>query len=166
MDCHSDFFSLLSLAQVNNSAAATSVASAASFSAQPAIGSIAPSSNQLGALSYNSNGHRLRNGEVMASAPYSLGLLGGPILVPAQCSVNNDVDMADGGSMSLDEGLSCRQFSGVKRKRGNAAAALAVGDDAEMNGSAEWAAALSNGHNLQVDLDLQPDKQKVSIENL
>lgn len=104
---------------------------------------------------------------MMASTPYSLGL-GGPVLVATQCSVNNDIDMADGGSMSLDEGangLSCRQFSGMKRKRDNAAA-LAVGDDAEMNGSAEWAAALSNGHNLQVDLDLQPDKQKVSTENV
>ena len=157
MDCHSDFFSLLSLAQVGNSA--TSLAP--SFSAQPAAG-IAPSLNQHGALSY-SNGHRLRNGE-MASA-HSLGL-GGPILVATQCSVN-DVDMAD-GSVSISEGangFSCRQFSGIKRKR-DIAAIQQLGDDAEMSGNAEWAAAaMTNGHNhLQVDLDLQPEKQKVSID--
>ena len=156
MDCHSDFFSLLSLAQVNNNA--TSVAP--SFSAQPATG-IAPS---LSALSY-SNGHRLRNGGGEMASAHSLGLnIGGPILVATQCSVN-DVDMAD-GSVSISEGgngLSCRQFSGIKRKRDNAAVqqlAPVIGDDA---GSVEWAAAMPNGHNhLQVDLDLQPEKQKVS----
>ena len=158
MDCHSDFFSLLSLAQVNNNA--TSVAP--SFSAQPATG-IAPSLNQLGALPY-SNGHRLRNGGGEMASAHSLGL-GGPILVATQCSMN-DVDMAD-GSVSVSEGangLSCRQFSGIKRKRDTAAGQqLALGDDAEMRGSAEWAAAVPNGHNhLQVDVDLQPEKQKVS----
>ena len=168
MDCHSDFFSLLSLAQVNSNVYTSSVTpSAASFSAQPATGIAPPSLNQLGALSC-SNGHRLiiRNGG-MASA-HSLG--GGPVLVATQCSVN-DIDMLD-GSVSVGEGangLSCRQFSGIKRKRDNAAAhqlALAVGDDAEMSGSAEWAAAVSNGHHcLQVDMDLQPEKQKVSINS-
>ena len=101
-----------------------------------------------------------------AASAHSLGL--GPVLVASSVS---DVDMTD-GSMSICEaanGLSsmaCRKFSGIKRKRDNAAAQqlALVGDDAEMTGSAEWA-AMPNGYNhLQVDLDLQPEKQKVSFK--
>lgn len=175
MDCHSDFFSLLSLSQVNNTATSSALAPAAAslFSAPPPAAGIAPSLNQLG-LSY-SNGHRLKNGGGVsdmstAASAHSLGL-GGPVLVASQCSVN-DIDMTD-GSMSTCEGanglssMACRQFSGIKRKRDNAAAQqlALVGDDAEVRGSAEWATTMPNGYShLQVDLDLQPEKQKVRVK--
>ena len=155
MDCHSDFFSLLSLSQLNN---ATTVAACASFTAPPAAG-IAPSLNQL---SY-SNGHRLKNGAIeMSAATHSLGL--GPVLVANHCSVNEDVDMIVDGPVSMNgsangHSMSCRH--GIKRKR-DCAQQLALGDDAEMRGGADWA-AMPNGHSPQVDVDLQPEKQKVSV---
>ena len=81
----------------------------------------------------------------------------GPVVVASQRPVN-DVNMVDRSRNGSAVPLVYQQLRGLKRKRD--VQQLALGDDAEME-SEGWA-AMPNGHNLLVDADLQPEKQKVS----
>ena len=170
MDCYSDFFSLLSLSQVNHAAASSST---------PPEAGIAPSSLNNNRLESFSNGHRLgptsstfpptaKKSSMSMATSYSHGGMG-PVLVASQCV--NDVEMMDGTCSSSNEAMAtaslstCRQVSGFKRRRGSSHhPQLALGDDADRMGSVNWAAmpaASTAEHDLLADADLQPEKQKV-----
>lgn len=179
MDCYSDFFSLLSLAQLNNSASLTTLQAAPS-----------PLNPHLVGVSHSAStvhtGHRLPNSpaqvsnstpllsEMSTAASRSHGTVHGPVLVASQCS---DVDMMM-DTVSCPSAINaapvlstCRQFSGLKRKR-EGHLCVGLGDNVDIGSGAEWAAvppatATTNGHRDDVlnvvDIDLQPDKQKVSL---
>ena len=182
MDCYSDFFSLLSLTQLNNNSLSSQAATAALSSRS----SIVPTTslNELSAaISLSSTGHRILthssaaiplSEEMSAATRAHCGAIG-PVLVatsPQYSAVAGDMDMMD-SSESQASALStaCRQFSGLKRKRENGELhhRLALGDDAEMTSggasAAGWAAVpvTQNGHSVMVDVDLQPEREKVSL---
>ena len=146
MDCHSDFFSLLSLSQLNTSSSLTL--------ATATVTGVAPSLDGRGV--YHTFPGLLESTHSMAHAHGP-----SPVLVASQYSVN-DVDMIDGSSASSGGSVlsgSRRKCSGLKRKRD--CQGLAVGDDACVVGSTNCWAAMPMADGLR-DEDLQPDEQKVS----
>lgn len=153
MDCHSDFFSLLSLSQLNSS---SSLNLATSCSACDTTTGVAPSLDGRGV--YHTVSGLLQSPHNNMAHAHSLS----PVLVASQHSVK-DIDMIDGSSASNVGSVlsgSCRKFSGLKRKRDGQG--LAVGDDVCVAGSTDYWAAMPMANDLR-DEGLQPNEQKVSL---
>ena len=154
MDCHSDFFSLLSLSHLNSS---PSLPLDTSYSASNVDTGIAPSLNARGAY------HTVPGLFESAHMAHAHGM--SPVLVASRCSIN-DIEMAMDDQSSSDPtsmfSSSCRRASGSKRKRDSHHEQFAFGDDAEVVNGADCWADMPPGHDPLVDVDLQPEKQKVS----
>ena len=152
MDSHSDFFSLLSLSQLNSS---SSLNLATSCSAGGTATGVAPSLDGRGV--YHTVSGLLHSAHNNMAHAHGLS----PVLVASQHSVK-DIDMVDASSASSAGSVlsgSCRKFSGLKRKRDGQG--LAVGDDVCVAGSTDYWAAMPMVDDLR-DEGLQPDQQKVS----